>query len=209
MFVHALSPDTHRLLSALGQVSEVRPFYLAGGSAAALHLGHRVSVDLDFFTPQDDYAPDPLIQALQRVGHLDIRQQSRGTLNGFLASVRISFFVLPYPLLAEPLELDGIRIAGLLDLALMKLAAIGQRGARRDFIDLYFICQRGMRLDDLLRRMPEKYAAVSYPSYHLLRALVYFEDAERDEPPRMLVPFDWGQARRFFEAEVRRLMQVL
>lgn len=209
MFVHTLPPDAQQLLKKLGQVPEVQPFYLAGGSAVALHLGHRVSVDLDFFTFQDDYESGPLIQGLQRIGHLDIRQQSRGTLNGFLAGVRISFFALPYPLLMGTLELDGIQIADLLDLALMKLLAIGQRGTRRDFIDLYFICHQGFRLDDLLRRIPKKYTELSYPSYHLLRALVYFEDAERDEPPPMLVPFDWNQAKRFFEYQVRRLVQEL
>jgi hypothetical protein len=187
----------------------MRSFYLAGGSAAALHLGHRISVDLDFFTEQDDYQAELLIQRLQAVGHLEIQQQSRGTLNARLAGVRISFFVYPYPLLAEMMELDGIRVAGLLDIALMKLATISQRGAKRDFVDLYFICHSGYTLDDLLRRVAEKYPTVSYPSYHLLRALVYFADAEADESPSMLVSWDWTEIKRFFEDEVRRLMQEL
>ncbi|MFQ6015284.1 MAG: nucleotidyl transferase AbiEii/AbiGii toxin family protein [Anaerolineae bacterium] len=209
MFLHTLTTEVRRLLAHLSQEPLVRPFYLAGGSAAALHLGHRVSVDLDFFTPQDSYEAEPLVQALQRIGHLDIEQQSRGTLNGRLAGVRISFFIYPYPLLEEMTDLDGMQVARLTDIALMKITAIGQRGALRDFIDLYFICRGGYALDDLLRRVPEKYPTVSYPSYHLLRALAYFEDAEGDEPPRMLVPFDWTETKRFFEEEVRRLMKRL
>ncbi|RME39198.1 MAG: hypothetical protein D6793_01445, partial [Thermoflexia bacterium] len=187
----------------------VAPFYLAGGSAVALHLGHRISVDLDFFTPQEEYAQEPLIQELARVGRLTIRQQRPGTLNAILEGTPVSFFAYPYPMLEEFQSLWGVRIAGVLDLALMKLAAIGQRGRKRDFIDLYFICQHGYPLDDLLARMPKKFPGVEYPSYHLLRALAYFQDAEEDEMPGMLVPCRWGQVKRFFQEEVRRLMREL
>ncbi|MBC7251250.1 MAG: nucleotidyl transferase AbiEii/AbiGii toxin family protein [Anaerolineae bacterium] len=209
MFVETLPPDTRHLLERLGQLSAVAPFYLAGGSAIALHLGHRISVDLDFFTFQSDYETEPLIQQLQSVGNLVIRQQSRGTLNATLAGTLISFFVYPYPLLEETRAAWNIRVAGLLDLALMKLAAIGQRGAKRDFVDLYQICHHGYKLDDLLRCMPDKFPKVTYPSYHLLRALAYFEDAEAEPMPPMLIPLEWPTVRRFFEDEVRRLMHAL
>ncbi|GAB4529260.1 MAG: nucleotidyl transferase AbiEii/AbiGii toxin family protein [Anaerolineae bacterium] len=209
MFVRTLPTNARRLLKQLGQGSLAKSFYLAGGSAAALHLGHRVSIDLDFFTPRDDYEAEPLTQQLRAIGHLNIQQQGRGTLIGLLKGVRISFFSYPYPLLAETAELDRIAIAHLLDIALMKLIAISQRGTKRDFIDLYFICQHGYRLDDLLRRVPEKYQTVSYSSYHLLRALAYFADADADETPQMLVSFDWNDVKKFFEGEARRLAQQL
>jgi len=196
-------------LSQLGQEPLLRSFYLAGGSAVALHLGHRISIDLDFFTLQDDYAAESLTQQLRAIGHLDIQQQSRGTLIGLLRGVRISFFSYPYPTLAEMAALDNVVVAHLLDIALMKLVAISQRGTKRDFIDLYFICQHGYRLDDLLRQIPEKYRAVSYSSYHLLRSLAYFADAEEDETPHMLVPFEWDHVKQFFEDEARRLAQQL
>jgi predicted nucleotidyltransferase component of viral defense system len=207
MFINTLPATARQLLTRLGQEPLIRPFYLAGGSAVALYLGHRVSVDLDFFTHRDDYEVEPLTQRLRAIGRLSVQQQTRGTLIGLLAGVRVSFFAYPYPLLAEPTELDGIQIAHLLDIALMKLIAISQRGTKRDFIDLYFICQHGYRLDELLARVPEKYQTVSYSSYHLLRALAYFADAEADEPPEMLVSFNWSEVKRFFEGEVRRLMQ--
>jgi len=174
-----------------------------------LHLGHRVSVDLDFFTDREAYEVEPLLQDLQETGHLVIRQQKRGTLNVTLDDTLLSFFTYPYPLLDSFHDLWGVRIAGLLDLALMKLAAIGQRGRKRDFVDLYQICQSGYTLDDLLRGMPEKFPNITYPSYHLLRALAYFGDAEADPMPKMLTPLDWAKVRRFFEGEARRLMEDL
>jgi len=208
MFFHTLSVAARELLARLGQAPWMDAFYLAGGSAAALHLGHRVSIDLDFFSEQD-YEVEPLVQRLGALGRLVVQQQSPGTMVGQLEGVRISFFTYPYPLLEEAGIVDGVRIANLLDIALMKIVAIGQRGRMRDFVDLYFICRLGLTLDELLRRVPQKYTTVSYPSYHLLRALTYFDDAEGDEPPKMLVEFDWAEVRRFFEGEVQRLMGVL
>lgn len=208
MFQKTLPDKARQLLTELGQEALVRPFYLAGGSAAALHLGHRISIDFDFFTP-DNYDSVPLFQGLHSYGELIIQQQSLGTMVGQLNEVRISFFVYPYPLLAEPIELNGVRIAHLLDIAMMKLIAIAQRGTKRDFIDLYFICQHGYSLDELLDHLSDKYQTVSYPVYHLLRALLYFEDAELDPPPQMLVPYDWSEIKRFFQQEGERLMKKL
>jgi hypothetical protein len=208
VFVHTLTPAARQLLQRLGQEPWLREFYLAGGSAAALHLGHRVSVDLDFFTPQE-YDPDILSRQLQRVGHLRVQQQSQWTLVGQLSEVQVSYFTYPYPLLEETLSLAKVRVASLLDIALMKLIAIGQRGSKRDFVDLYFICQSGWQLVDVLQRAPQKYRTVSYPSYHLLRALVYFEDAEDDVSPQMLVEWNWRAMKQFFEGEVRALMDKL
>jgi hypothetical protein len=209
MFLDTLSADARQLLIRLGRQPLLRTFYLAGGSAAALHMGHRISVVLDFFTQQDHYETEPLIQHLQTIAHLEIQQQNRGTLVGRLGDVRISFFVYPYPLLAEPEELEGCRVAQLLDIALMKLIAISQRGTKRDFVDLFFICQKDYNLGELLRQIPLKYTTVSYPAYHILRALVYFFDADEDESPQMLATFYWDQAKRFFEDQVKQLTRDL
>jgi len=209
MFLDTLPANARQLLIQLGRHPLLRPFYLAGGSAAALHLGHRISVDLDFFTQQDHYEAEPLIQHLQTIAHLDVQQQSLRTLVGRLGDVRISFFVYPYPLLEDPKDLEECRVAHLLDIALMKLIAISQRGTKRDFVDLFFICQNHYNLSELLRQIPIKYTRVSYPAYHILRALAYFSDADEDESPRMLVSFDWNQAKRFFEDQVKQLARDL
>jgi len=120
MFLDALPAPAREILKRLGREPSVKPFSLAGGSAVDLHLGHRVSVDLDFFTPETTYAAEPLIQGLKTVGDLEVHQQSQGALIGTVAGVRLSFFVCPSPLLEKPLTQDGVRLASLLDLALMK-----------------------------------------------------------------------------------------
>jgi len=206
MFVETLTPAAYELLKAIGRLELPSSFYLAGGSAAALHLGHRVSIDLDFFTRDVSYDMEAMLRALSSIGRLEVSQQAAGTLIGTLNQVQISFFVYPYPLLRPAKELEAVRIADLYDIALMKIIAITQRGTRRDFIDLYFICQSGIRLTGLLEDVPKKYPSIHYPSYHILRSLAYFADAEKDAPPRSLAAWDWGKIKHFFEAEVRRLM---
>jgi len=111
--------------------------------------------------------------------------------------------------LEPPTVYRGLRVASLLDIALMKITAISQRGRRRDFVDLFFICKSGYALGDLLKRIPEKFETLSYPSYHLLRALVYFDDAEKDSPPKMLKPVNWEQVKKFFEKEATFLMKAV
>ena len=76
----------------------------------------------------------------------------------------------------------------------------------RDFVDLHAICAQGFLLADLLHRLPRKYPDLTYPSYHILRSLVYFDDAERDVPPRMLSPWVWDDVKTWFERNVKDLM---
>lgn len=208
MFFKTLPPAARRLFARLGREKAIQSFYLAGGSACALHLGHRVSVDLGFFTPEM-YEPDVLIPQLERIGVVAVQQQSTGTFVGLLAQTQISFFYYGYRLLEPPRVFRGVRLASLLDIALMKITAISQRGRKRDFIDLYFICKSGYDLGDLMKRIPDKYVTLSYPSYHLYRALAYFDDAEKDPPPKMLARCSWSQVKRFFEKQVRELMREI
>ena len=208
MFLDTLDPPTRLLFQQLGKEPLISSFFLAGGSALALHLGHRISIDLDFFSPSA-YSMPELINHLQLLGHLSIESQSADTLVGELNNVKASFFTYPYPMIEETVACEGVQLASLLDIALMKIAAIGQRGTRRDFIDLYFLCQQGFTLAGLLERMPQKFPNVTYPSYHLLRALAYFDDADRDEMAKMLKPAEWETIRDFFSSEANRLLESL
>jgi len=183
----------------------MREFYLAGASAA-LHLGHRVSEDLDFFT-QRELNTHALIQRLKRLGELEVQAEAWGTVTGTLCGVRVSFFTYAYPLVEPTQKLLGVNIAGLADIGLMKLVAIAQRGSRRDFVDLFFICQK-LPLEQLLALLPRKYVGVNRSLVHILRSLVYFADAETEPMPKMLQPVRWSEIKRFFESEVKRVAQA-
>jgi hypothetical protein len=144
---------------------------------------------------------------LRGLGRLAIQQQSRGTLVASIDGVQVSFFVYPYPVLEPFAALEQARVASLLDLGLMKIVAISQHGRMRDFIDVHAVCRNGYDLQALLDRLPAKYPGISLPTYHLLRALVYFEDAEQDPVPRMLVEWSWDETKSFFESRARSLME--
>jgi len=204
MFFRTLPAPARRIFTRLGREPFTRGFYLAGGSAAALHLGHRVSMDLDLFA-QEPFVPGDLTYRLQAIDPLTIQQQKADTLVALLGGTQISFFQYPYALLEPAAVYRGVRIASLLDIALMKIIAISQRGRRRGFVDLYAICQAHYPLQDILRRLPEKYPSLSYPTYHLLRALSYFADAEKDPPLQMLAGCSWREVKAFFTKQAREM----
>jgi len=208
MFIQTLPPTVRANLALVTRTSLAEKFYLAGGTAVALHLGHRRSYALDFFIPERDFPPALLRQELAPLGSL-VLHESAGTFVGTLNGGQISFFTYPYPLLEPLLEVEGIRVVALPDLAAMKLEAISSRGTKRDFVDLYFICQSAIPLQEVFRLFERKYAGVRYSTVHLLKSLQYFEDAESDPMPETLVPCRWNQVKRFFREEVRRLMREL
>lgn len=209
MFERVLSATAQKNLARIAETSLVERFYLGGGTAVALHLGHRRSYDLDFFTQEWDFPIDLPRRELAHLGELVVLHEEGKTLIATLDGVQISFFIYPYPLVDSPLIFEGVQIAGLSDLAAMKLDAISSRGTKRDFIDLYQICQAAFPLQEAIQRFERKYADVRYSMIHLLKSLRYFKDAEPDPMPPLLVPLEWAEVKRFFEDEVRRLMEQL
>ena len=179
------------VLARMGAAMTREGFCLANGTAVALHLGHRRSVDLDWFT--SSALEDPLQLRKRTEGTLvmtDVETQ-RGTLHARVDGVRVSFIEYRYPLLreAEPLGDTGARVAALDDLAAMKLAAVAQRGTRRDFVDVHALATRFRPLADMLGFYRKRYGVTD--TAHVLYGLSYFDDAEAERMPDMLVPADW------------------
>ena len=192
--------------SALAQLDRAplpTDFYLAGGTALALHLGHRRSVDLDFFT-QGPFENETLLARLRRIGEIRVERNEPGTFRGQLGGVQIGFIRYDYSLLDAPIKPDfGPRVAGTRDIACMKLSAIMGRGTRRDFVDLYAVCRQGVSLREVYGWFQQKYAGISYDPYHLAKSLVYFVEAEKEPIPVMLHPIRWDEVQEFFLRESR------
>jgi hypothetical protein len=186
--------------------------YLAGGTAAALQLGHRISRDLDFFTEQS-FDEKQLAPALATLGVQKLAFDVQ-TIYGIFCDVPFSYFYYKYPLLAKPHTFEGISIADLDDIAAMKIDAIATRGIKRDFIDLYCIIQsRGISLNTIISFYEQKYGMERDMVIHALRSLTYFEDAEKnnlqDRPLELLQKLDWEEVKRFFREEVERTSRKL
>jgi len=204
MFTKTLFGNTKKALAVLGKSRLMDNAYLAGGTACALQIGHRISVDLDFFTPKEFNAKE-LTRSLKNIGKFKLDRQSWGTILGVLEKVKFSVFVYKYPVLFPFKSLFGINILDLRDIAAMKIDAISTRGIKRDFIDLYFICQGGISLKETLSVYDRKYGNLASNIVHLQKSLVYFVDAEAAIMPKMLKKVDWENVKKYFEYEVRKL----
>jgi hypothetical protein len=192
-----LRPAQLSVLRQLAPVARHEGFRLAGGTALALQIGHRRSIDFAWFRSAAFENPEILAATFRAAGvPFELQQTAHGTLHGLVQGVATSFFHYPYPSLRSPLvweETDSL-LAAPEDIACMKLAAVAQRGARKDFVDLYALGQWRLRLRDMLQLFKEKYSTTDIA--HVLAALSYFEDAEREPMPVMLWPDDWPTIKR-------------
>ena len=205
MNLHILPKIQQTLWEKLVGVKLVKEFYLAGGTAAALHLGHRESIDFDFFT-EVEFPAGKLLEQLAELGQLSVEQQDSNTLLGTLAGVKVSFFKYPYPLLAETTKLNGIKVAGLSDIVPMKLIAVSQRGTKKDFIDVFYLLEAGWSLEAMFEVVEKKFKGVHYNKLQILKSLTYFEDAERDPEPRMLGEFSWERCKEKIRLATREAL---
>lgn len=191
------------LLKKLGPYMKEHEFYLGGGTAIAIMLGHRKSVDLDWFTPEP--IPDP--QGLSRqltsanIQH-SVTSIEQGTLYIRAQGIRVSLMEYRYPLLRPFVvwkETD-CQLASLDDLACMKLSTILQRGSKKDFIDIYALMKKHRNLTQLIKLYHKRYGADVAP---VLYALNYFDDADKQGMPRMLWKESWQDIRKEILGEVR------
>jgi hypothetical protein len=208
----AVTPGCQQAMALLRDQSLLSGFYLAGGTALALHIGHRISTDLDWFTPSHllEYQErDALRLALGKTGTFEVISEQDNQLYARLAGTDVSFIYQHHPLLEPTVDYEGIPLASPTDIGVMKLAAINSRGTRRDFVDIY--CLRNIvPLQRLIELAKIKYA--DRPGFLdiTVRALAYFADAEQQPMPRLLwQTVHWGDVVKYCETGVKWLIQRL
>jgi hypothetical protein len=186
-----------------------RKWYLAGGTALAMHLGHRKSVDLDFFTTRESFSTNALLVHLKKLDWITDRVQE-GTVYGRLSGAKVSFIAYPFFVPRESFHAYGtIHVLSPKDSAVMKVIAISQRGRKRDFVDLFWYASKEEPLKNVLRRLPEQYPSVAHDYHHILKSLMYFTDAEEDPMPNLRSSVSWTTVKKYFQQEVPRLTKEL
>jgi hypothetical protein len=206
LYAEILPQEQQAALRQLGRPATECGFYLGGGTAIAAHLGHRQSRDLDWFTSEHIEDPLALARELQARGaDLQVKGVGRATLHGEVGGVRASFLEYPHrtlaPLVAWPDA--GCEIASLDDLAAMKLLAVDQRGAKRDFFDIHALATHKRPLAEMLECFRRKFGIED--TSRLLYSLTYFEDAEGDLTPKMLTNIAWEQVKADIRAWVKAI----
>jgi len=202
MLQEIISAKTTDDLEILKKAGILKGFYLADGTGLTFQLEHRLSIDLDFFTGKD-IDTKILIQNLKDLGKLSVEKEAQDSLTGNFNTTLISFLKYDYPCLFAFKEIYGIKVADARDIGCMKIDAISSRGTKRDFIDLFFICKSVLPLARLLNLFKKKYSSVNFNMVHILKSLIYFDDAEKDPLPRMIKPISWDEVKGFFVKEVR------
>ena len=206
MHEKVLPAGSRELLAKLRSLKapELEGWTLAGGTGLALQIGHRISEDFDFFRA-DTFFPERLHEALRSIDEVETLQEEDRTLTVLVSAVKISFFSVPDEFLFQGQPYELFVLADPRDIALMKLAAISGRGSRKDFIDLYTLLRGGLSLEQIFEWLPEKYGKGRVNTYHVLKSLTYFEDAEREPMPEMLEPFNWIECKAFFVREAHAI----
>lgn len=210
MHRECFSEDGWKILSNLKEIFNNHNAILAGGTALALRLGHRISMDLDFFTGSDFYTER--IFSKIRGGGYTFRLISEG--DGYFLievdGIKISMFKYEYPFIQKPVMYEGIKVAGILDIASMKVIAISQRGAKRDFVDLYFILQ-DMPFHKIAKCMVAHFGKERINPIHIGKSLIYFSDAESHPEPEFLKgkEVSWEQMKMFLRNHVKQIVYDL
>lgn len=200
----ALTPQTQQAFRQAATLAFISRFYLAGGTGLALHLGHRFSVDLDFFSPEPDAVGPDERAVLRQVWDdptLSIGHDKDATFVATWRGVGVSFFRLHfYPLVQKPVLVEDVPLATVKEIGAMKLAAIIGRGTRKDLVDLYYILQQ-VPIEHLFEVAAVKYAQVRTFTTSATRALAYFDDAEALPMPVMIDRTPWATMKHFLEQQ--------
>ena len=197
-----IEPGTLGLLNQLMSMPSLDQFSLVGGTALALQLGHRLSIDLDLFTllPFDK---NELVEVLTEEFEVSVESEGTTMLITNLNGVKVDFVRMSYPLLFPALNIEGIRMLELRDIAPMKLKAVTQRGSKKDFFDIFFLLDR-LPLTDMLQLFLEKFK--QHEIFHVVKRLTYFEDAEKQPDPLV---FDKSVSWQVVKTVVRKAVRDL
>lgn len=206
MFKEPISQETKLVLEKISQSDLVEKFYLAGGTALAIQLGHRESIDLDWFC-QTDFSNQEIKAKLSKLGNFQVISESEGTINGLLDNVRVSFLRYQYKLIFPLVDLEKIKIADERDIAAMKIDAVSSRGGKKDFIDIFFLFKK-YSLEEIIGFFERKYAEINYNKLHILKSLVYFADADDEPMPIMVQDIDWEEVKKDIKEKVNAWLKV-
>lgn len=185
----AVRPELLGVLEKLMLDKNLLNYHLVGGTALALQIGHRDSIDIDLFT-QDEIIHETIENSAQCIAPLEIVRKNAGGMTIMVNNVKVDFVRHNYPLLNEMHEIEGVRMYSLIDIAAMKTHAIVKRGSKKDFIDLYFLLKQ-FNLDDIIHAYKTKYSD-SLQEPFILKSMIYFADAESADSPTIFDKTKWS-----------------
>ena len=181
-----IAPETFELIQQLQVIPELKDFYLVGGTALALQLGHRNSIDIDLFT-LNEFSDTDIIDLINKQFTVSEIFRRQNTIISLINNIKTDFIRHNYPLLQPPVTEEGISFLSKEDIAAMKFHAIIQSGKRlKDFIDVYFLLEH-FSMKQMVGFFSDKYT-YSNPMI-AMKAINFFDDIDENiDPPKLLKP---------------------
>lgn len=208
MHWEVIDKNRYDILEKIINKISIKKYYLAGGTALALQTGIRESFDFDFFI-QTEFDENLLIQELEEIGRLEVTVCRKGTVHAILNGVQVTFLHFENSLVEDKVtteEIKGLYLASIKDIAIMKLIAISQRGTKKDFFDLYYICNNfDITIKDILNMSDRKYDKNKINYLHIIQSLAYFEDAEDENLPKVFIKYDWDTIKKYYINEQKKI----
>lgn len=196
MFEQAIDARVLLLANKISNICEIADhFYLAGGTALAIQLGHRKSEDIDLFS-QKPFNVEQFSHLLLTLNGV-ILAEDDGTIHALIEGVKVSLLYYPYKLLLPFNMFAGLNVASIEDVACMKIVALSQRAEKKDFFDAYEILKMYKPVE-LKRMFLEKYGIEKINCYHILKSFFYFNDAENSPEPVTHRGTTWDEVKAFF-----------
>ena len=214
MYWNIIDENRYKLLKDITEIISIPNYYMIGGTALSLQLGLRESYDFDFCVTEN-FNNELLLKEIQKLGKIEVKQNQKGTVDVILNGVQISFFYYPNYVIKEFIvvdEMPKLKMASVLDIAVMKVVAIGGRGAKKDFFDLYNIMSKtNITIDELAKGLLKK-CGNNVNFANIIMGLSYFEDAEQEILPKAFVEYNWEEIKKFFikfQADFQKRLEIL
>ena len=203
MHPEAITSEAKKVFEKLKNFSD---FYLAGGTGLALQIGHRVSVDFDFFS--NNYISEDLLSRIEEVfkdSDIKIIINQPEQLTVLIDGVNLSFIYYPFPVFSGPIDYQGIKILPSLEIASMKAYTLGRRATLKDYIDLYFVVKEKIGTLEEIIELCEKKHGEKFDPRLFLEQLIYLEDVEPMKIQFLRETVSQREIQDFFEKQIKKI----
>lgn len=191
LHTESVYPKTLKLLKEIMKEPTLEFLSLVGGTSLALQIGHRISVDLDLFTSKS-FDKVEVLDTLSKLGKLENIIDQGYFLQLEINQIKIDIVKYPYDFVDKPILIDEIRLLSIEKIAIMKLVAICNRGAKKDFVDIYFLLKK-YSVIDLITLFEKQFPDMN--TLQLLKSMIYFNDADLQPDPIMIKELHWQEVK--------------
>ncbi len=205
LHTETVDSSTLELLIKVQQKDYLKGFYLVGGTALALQMGHRKSVDIDLFSTEG-FDAGQMLENLSADFSFQLFFSANNTLKGSIDQIQVDILAHRYPLIGQPIKLEKISMLSFEDIIAMKLNAISVSGQRvKDFIDIYYLLDH-YSVEQMIGFYKKKYS--QYNEVNVLKSLCWFEDVDLSDWPLLLITpnLRWGAVKKKITSATQRFL---